>query len=722
MARNADWIQVVADGSHISAGKPSGALSRRLQFSWRPQLSMVHQNEVTECGLACLAMVANFHGHDVDLPALRARFVSSLKGVTLAQIIGMAGRLDLRCRPVKVELSSLSRLKAPAILHWDLNHFVVMKSASAKFAVIHDPAVGIRKMPMAEVSKHFTGIALEVVRSETFEPVQDRRKVSIGALVGKVEGVGSATIQIFLLAVALEALNLTVPFYMQWIMDQVLVGADRDLLLVLGMGFTFVVVFQTATTVLRSWMTTWLGAVINVQWMGNIAHHLLRLPLSWFEKRHVGDVISRLGATQAIQKTLTTQFMGSVLDGMMSIATLVALAFYSVPLMLFVLAMFVIYSLARATFFKPLRRANEEQIVASAKQQTEILESIRAIMPIQLANQQVSRAGRYINTVVTTTNRDVHTQRLTITFSAVNQALFGLGRVLLLWLAATKVLNGQLSAGMLVAFVAYADQFSTRASGLIDKLIEFRMLGLHAERLADIALSPVEAENTMPWDGPLTHGRLSVRNVSFRYSDQEPWILRNVSFEVDDGESVAICGPSGCGKTTLAKIVAGLLKPTEGEVCFADVPIEKLGMERYRSVLAAVMQDDSLLAGSIAENIVFGAQIMQPERMLEAAKAAELHDDIARMPMGYQSAVGDMGSALSGGQKQRLILARALYREPKLLILDEATSHLDLVCESKVNSAVKTLRTTRLIIAHRPETIASADRVVQLPSLSGEKT
>lgn len=712
----------MADGAQMSEGKVGRVLTDRLQFSWRPQLSMVHQSEVTECGLACLAMIANFHGHDVDLPALRARFVSSLKGVTLAQVIGMASRLGFNSRPVKVELSALPRLKMPAILHWDLNHFVVLKSATEKFAVIHDPAVGIRKMPMAEVSMHFTGIALEVVRSDAFEPVQDRRKVSIGALVGKVEGLGGAALQIFLLAVALEALNLTVPFYMQWIMDHVLVGADRDLLLVLGIGFTFVVIFQTATTVFRSWMTTWLGAVINVQWMGNMAHHLLRLPLSWFEKRHVGDVISRLGATQTIQRTLTTQFIASVLDGAMSIATVVVLGFYSVPLMVFVLAMFVVYSIARAAFFKPLRRANEEQIIASAKQQTEMLESIRGIMPIQLANQQASRAARYVNTVVTTTNRDIRTQKLTIAFSAVNQALFGLGRVLLLWLAATKVLNGQLSAGMLVAFVAYADQFSSRASGLIDKLIEFRMLGLHAERLADIALSPIEIENSTSWDGPLEQGRLSVRNVSFRYSDQEPWILRNVSFDVSDGESVAICGPSGCGKTTLAKIVAGLLKPTEGEVCFADVPIEKLGMERYRSILAAVMQDDSLLAGSIAENIVFGAQVAQPERMIEAAKAAELHDDIARMPMGYQSAVGDMGSALSGGQKQRLILARALYREPKLLILDEATSHLDLACEGKVNCAIQALRTTRLIIAHRPETIASADRVVHLPSVGGEGT
>jgi ATP-binding cassette, subfamily B, bacterial CvaB/MchF/RaxB len=709
----------MADGTKASDRTLGDTLGGRLQFSWRPQLKMIHQSEVTECGLACLAMVANFHGHDLDLPALRARFISSLKGVTLAQIIGMAGRLGLHCRPVKVELSSLPRLKVPAILHWDLNHFVVLKSASAKFAVVYDPAVGIRKIPMAEVSQHFTGIALEVVRSETFERVQDRRQVSIGTLVGKVEGLGTATLQIFLLAVALEALNLTIPFYMQWIMDQVLVGADRDLLLVLGIGFGFVVAFQTASTALRSWMTTWLGAVINVQWMGNIAQHLLRLPLSWFEKRHVGDVISRLGATQTIQKTLTTQFIGSVLDGVMSIATLVVLGFYSVPLMLFVLAIFSIYGIARAVFFKPLRRANEEQIIASAKQQTEILESIRAVMPIQLANQQAPRASRYINTVVTTTNRDIRAQRLTITFSAVNQALFGLGRVLLLWLAATKVLNGQLSAGMLVAFVAYADQFSTRASGLIDKLVEFRMLGLHAERLADIALSPIEAENTTPWDGPLANGKLSVQNVSFRYSEQEPWILRNISFEVEDGESVAICGPSGCGKTTLAKIVAGLLKPTEGEVRFADVSIEKLGMERYRSILAAVMQDDSLLAGSIAENIVFGAQLVsQPERLIEAARAAQVHEDIARMPMGYQSAVGDMGSALSGGQKQRLILARALYREPRLLILDEATSHLDLACEGEVNSAIKALRTTRLIIAHRPETIASADRVVKLPSLN----
>jgi ATP-binding cassette subfamily B protein RaxB len=675
---------------------------------------MIHQAEVAECGLACLAMVGQTFGHDLDMPSLRMRFGSSLKGTTLGQIIGVAKALGMAGRPLKVELSSLRKVKLPAVLHWDLNHFVVLKSITAKHAVVHDPAYGVRRISIEELSTHFTGIVLELSKATDFAPVHARRELSVRSLAGTVRGVGTALFQMGIVALALEALNLLGPFYMQWIMDHVLLGSDRELLTLLGIGFLTVAVFQTALAALRSWIVTWLGATINVQWASNVASHLLRLPLWWFERRHVGDVVSRLGAVQNIQRTLTTQFVGSILDGAMSVATLVVLGLYSVPLMLLVLGMFAAYAAVRTAFFSPLRRATEAQIVAGARQQSEILESIRAMMPIKLAVQEDARASRYANATVHYTNRDVAAQRLTIVLSGVSQFIFSVGRVVLLWLAATRVLDGEMSAGMLVAFVAYADQFATRSAALMDKCIEFRMLGLQAERLSDITGSEIEPAPATAWDGPLTEASVELRNVSFRYSDAEPWILKNVTLCVEAGEAVAIVGPSGAGKTTLAKIVAGLLKPVEGEVIFAGVPIEHLGMARLRRQMATVMQEDCLVAGSIAENIVFGATGLDAERLVSASQAAAIHQDIARMPMGYQSPVGDMGSSLSGGQKQRVILARALYRQPRLLLLDEATSHLDVACERTVNASLAALRTTRIVIAHRPETIAMADRVIDL--------
>jgi ATP-binding cassette subfamily B protein RaxB len=249
---------------------------------------------------------------------------------------------------------------------------------------------------------------------------------------------------------------------------------------------------------------------------------------------------------------------------------------------------------------------------------------------------------------------------------------------------------------------------------LVDKWVEFSMLRLHAERVADIALTEPEKATETVWEGPEPEASIELRNVSFRYAEGEPWILRNCSLRVEVGESVAVVGPSGCGKSTLAKIVLGLLEPTEGEVCFGGIDVRKLGVDTYRQWIGAVMQDDQLFAGSVADNIGFFDPDITSSKVEAAARLAAVHDDVAAMPMGYQSLVGDMGSSLSGGQKQRVILARALYRQPRLLVLDEATSHLDIQRERLVNAAVRQLKITRIVIAHRPETIASADKAIVL--------
>ncbi|QEE26253.1 peptidase domain-containing ABC transporter [Rhodanobacter glycinis] len=692
---------------------PPSGYRMPLQFGWSRRLPMMLQTEAAECGLACLAMVASYHGHDVDLAGLRRRFSTSLKGVTLARVMSMAGQLGLICRPLKLDMDELAQLKTPCLLHWDLNHFVVLKRVGQRL-VIHDPARGIRTLSRREVSEHFTGVALELTPGADFSPVRERQAVSLRALTGTVRGLLPALAQILGLAVALEVFALAGPFYMQWILDQVLVSADHDLLTLLGLGFMGIAMFSALVTAARSWAVTWLGATLNVQWASNLFSHLMRLPLDWFEKRHIGDVVSRFGSIQTIQKTLTTQFIGSLLDGLMSLVTLVVMGFYSLWLTALVAGLFLTYGLIRWAFFNPLRRANEEQIVYGARQQSELLESIRGAMPIKLANKQDERLGRYANATVATANRTIGIQRLGIAFTLSNQMLFGIGRVAMIWIAATLALKNEFSAGMLIAFIAYSDQFTSRAAGLIDKWVDFSMLKLHAERVADIALTAPEKRAETTWSGPIPEASIELCNISFRYAESEPWILRNCNLKIEAGESVAITGPSGCGKSTLAKIVLGLLEPTEGEVKFGGIAIRTLGLDTYRQWIGAVMQDDQLFAGSIADNISFFNSEPDLKRIVSAAQIAAIHEDIAYMPMGYQSLVGDMGSSLSGGQRQRVVLARALYQQPALLILDEATSHLDVIREKKVNDSVQQLKITRLVIAHRPETARQAKRIVIL--------
>jgi ATP-binding cassette subfamily B protein RaxB len=684
-----------------------------LQFGSRRRLPTFLQTEAAECGLACLGMIACFHGHRLDLAALRRRFTVSLKGATLAYLIQVAGGLNLAPRPLRLELGEMPQLRAPCILHWDQNHFVVLKSIDARGAVVHDPAFGVRRLSMTEVSKHFTGIALELTPTAQFTPADDRRRIRLRDLMGKVVGLKRSLAQVFILALALQAVAIVSPFYMQWAIDGAVVSGDRDLLTVLGAGFLLLVFVQVGISVLRSWVVLYLGTTLNLQWLANVFSHLLRLPVSFFEKRHLGDVVSRFSAVSTIQRTLTSSFVEALIDGVMAILTLAMMLAYSMALTLVALAAVCLYGLLRAWFYEPLRRATEEHIVHTAKQQSHFLETVRGVQSIKLFGRQEERRSRWLNLVVDATNQDLVAQRLSLGFRSVNGLVFGIERVLIVWLGALLILDSAFSVGMLFAFMAYKEQFSARVAGLVDKMIELRMLGLQAERLADIVLTPPE-EQSPGVAVDAIDASLDARSLSFRYSDTEPFVLLNCSFTVEPGESIAIVGPSGGGKTTLLKVMLGLLQPTDGKILVGGLDIQKLGIDRYRKLVGTVMQDDQLFAGSIADNISFFDPSPDHGAIERFARLAAVHDDIAAMPMGYNTLIGDMGAALSGGQRQRILLARALYKQPRILFLDEATSALDVQKEKAVNDAIRSLNLTRIVIAHRPETIASAERVIVL--------
>ena len=688
-------------------------IASELVFGTRRRLPVFLQTEAAECGLASLGMVASFHGHRVDLAALRRRFTVSLKGATLAFLMQAAERLDLAPRPLKLELQEIAQLRMPCILHWDLNHFVVLKSADARGAVIHDPARGVRKLALGEMSRHFTGIALELSPTARFKPLDERRRVRIRDLMGPVVGLNRSLAQVFALALALQAIAIVSPFYMQWAIDGAVVSADRDLLTVLGLGFLLLAVIQVALAALRSWVVLYLGTTLNLQWLANVFSHLLRLPVSYFEKRHLGDVVSRFGAVNAIQKTLSSTFVEAMIDGAMAAATFAMMVVYSPSLAALAVAAVVAYGCLRAAFYDPLRRATEENIVHTARQQSHFLETVRGVQSIKLFGREAERRSRWLNLVVDAMNQDLATQKLGLAFRSANGLVFGIERVAIVWLGCLAVLDSAFSVGMLFAFMSYKDQFSARVAGLVDKAIELRMLGLQGERLADIVLAAPEPESPAIAADDL-EASLEVRAVSFRYSDTEPLVLLNCSFSVAPGECVAIVGASGGGKTTLVKLMLGLLAPTDGKVLAGGMDIQKLGIDRYRKLVGTVMQDDQLFAGSIADNVSFFDPAADPAAIERCARMASVHDDIAAMPMGYNTLIGDMGAALSGGQKQRILLARALYKQPRILFLDEATSALDVQKERAVNEAVRGLRLTRIIIAHRPETIASAERVIVL--------
>jgi ATP-binding cassette subfamily B protein RaxB len=673
---------------------------------------MIRQSEAAECGLACLAMVAGYYGQHTELPSLRRHFSLSLKGATLARLVEIAQSMGLACRPLRLELDELKQVQLPCILHWDLNHFVVLREVGKRGAVIHDPAVGERTLKFDELSKHVTGIAVEVSKGPTFQRKQPDPPVSLRTLAGSIQGLGRALLTIFGLALALELFGLLAPQFLQMVVDQVLADGDHDLLTFLGLSFLLLILMQTVVSALRSWTVLWLGTHFSLNWTGNVFQHLLRLPQAYFLKRHLGDVVSRFGAISAIQHTLTTRFVEVVLDGLMAVLTLVVLLLYSPLLTALIAAAVVLYGALRLLYYRVYREANIGQIIVQAKQQTSFMEAVRGVQTLRLFNHVPARSARYLNVTADALNAGVVVQRLSLGFSIVQSLVSGGQRIAVLWLGAWLALKGQFSAGMLMAFAAYADQFSSRASSLVDYAIEIRLLRIQGNRLADIVLTPTEEHAEGIYAGPLPEPSIRFDKVSFRYAEGEAWILKDCSFEVAAGESVAIIGPSGCGKSTLVRLLLGLLDPQEGTITLGGIDLKHLGKNRYRGMIGAVMQDDRLFAGSIADNIAFFDEAATPEAVEEAARQAGLHQDIIGMPMGYHSLVGDMGSSLSGGQQQRLSLARALYRKPQILILDEATSHLDVERERQIAETLRQVQVTRIVIAHRPETIASLERVL----------
>ncbi len=675
---------------------------------------VIRQNELAECGLACLAMVAIAHGHDLDLPSLRRRFPVSPRGASLARLIQVAGALGLDARALRVEPEHLAQLPLPCVLHWDLNHFVVLTRLRGGRLELHDPARGAVSLAPAEFERHFTGIALELAPRADFAPMRARRRLSLSALTGRIVGLRRAGAQLLLLALALEGFGLLLPMALQWVIDRVLVAADLDLLNLIGLGFLAVVAFQAAFAAMRGWLAADLGAALNAQWLANLFGHLLRLPLDYFEKRHLGGILSRFVSVQAIQQALGASAVESLLDGLTVALVLVLLLLYSPPLTALALAAAALYAGLRWAAFRRLRRLKEEQLIHAAHQQSLLIESISGVQTLQLGNQQDARRARVASAALEVGRREAAIGRTQAVFQALSRLVSGVQRVALIWICARQVLAGGFSAGMMVVFVAYAELFATRTGALVDKLIDLRLLGLHAQRIADIALEPPEPDLHGDYRGPPLAPRIALERVSFRYGEDEPWILRDCSLEVEVGQSIAIAGPSGCGKTTLAKLILGLLRPQSGRILIDGVDIRHYGLAAYRSLFGAVMQEDALFSGSIAENIAGFDPDADPQRIQSAARAAAVHADIAAMAMGYETLVGDLGASLSGGQKQRILLARALYRQPRILLLDEATSHLDLARESAINREIAALDITRIVIAHRPDTLRSADRVVRL--------
>lgn len=683
-------------------------------FNNKKKVPIIVAAEAAECGLACLAMVANYYGHAVDLGSLRQRFPVSIRGMTLRILMTMADQLSLSSRALSLELEYVSNLRMPAILHWDMNHFVVLTKVTAKVAVIHDPSTGRRTITMAELSEHFTGVALELTPAAPFKKIRMQAPFHIHQLWSGMRGLGLTLTEVFLLSFALQIVVFAAPFQLQVVVDQAIYHSDRDLLRVTALGFGTLLLLQCSMQYLRDRIILISGSLFSFQVVGNLVRHLMRLSCEFFEKRHLGDILSRIQSSEPIRNAVTKDLVGAIIDGVMAFFLVVILFIYSQLLALIVVISVLLYISVMLATYPALRTRSLEQIIATAEEQTNLMETLRAAVTIKIMGREIEREACWRNFYARVINTSVSLGTLQITTITVQNVIVGLQTVIIIYVGADLVISGEgFSVGMLIAFLSFRQTFTDRMTSFVNQLVQLKLLGLHLDRLGDIA----NAESDMS-DGSvpplIVSGNIDARHLSFRYGGGDSLVLDECSLHVTPGEFVAITGPSGGGKSTLIKILLGLYSPDGGEILLDDHPATSGLWRAWRAQVGVVAQDDSLMSGSIADNISFFDPDMQMDQVYAAAAAARVHDDIMLMPMQYLSLIGDMGSALSGGQRQRLLLARALYRVPKVLILDEGTANLDEDTEAEIVELVSKLPITRIVIAHRPALVLRADTVYAL--------
>ncbi|HCN7084052.1 TPA: peptidase domain-containing ABC transporter [Escherichia coli] len=686
-----------------------------LDLRWQRRVPVIHQTETAECGLACLAMICGHFGKNIDLIYLRRKFNLSARGATLAGINGIAEQLGMATRALSLELDELRVLKTPCILHWDFSHFVVLVSVKRNRYVLHDPARGIRYISREEMSRYFTGVALEVWPGSEFQSETLQTRISLRSLINSIYGIKRTLAKIFCLSVVIEAINLLMPVGTQLVMDHAIPAGDRGLLTLISAALMFFILLKAATSTLRAWSSLVMSTLINVQWQSGLFDHLLRLPLAFFERRKLGDIQSRFDSLDTLRATFTTSVIGFIMDSIMVVGVCVMMLLYGGYLTWIVLCFTTIYIFIRLVTYGNYRQISEECLVREARAASYFMETLYGIATVKIQGLVGIRGAHWLNMKIDAINSGIKLTRMDLLFGGINTFVTACDQIVILWLGAGLVIDNQMTIGMFVAFSSFRGQFSERVASLTSFLLQLRIMSLHNERIADIALHEKEEKKPeieiVADMGPIS---LETNGLSYRYDSQSAPIFSALSLSVAPGESVAITGASGAGKTTLMKVLCGLFEPDSGRVLINGIDIRQIGINNYHRMIACVMQDDRLFSGSIRENICGFAEEMDEEWMVECARASHIHDVIMNMPMGYETLIGELGEGLSGGQKQRIFIARALYRKPGILFMDEATSALDSESEHFVNVAIKNMNITRVIIAHRETTLRTVDRVISI--------
>jgi ATP-binding cassette subfamily B protein len=682
---------------------------------WRMRVPQVLQMNEVECGAACLAMILQYYGRKTSVAEIRDRYGVGRDGLSALSIVKAARNYGLRVRAVSLPNTDFRYVSLPAIIHWEFSHFMVVERWSPRAVDVVDPAVGRKRLTAEEFDAGFTGVVIMLEPGIQFVRHTQSPSMSIMAYVMQYfKQNPSIFVQIIMASLLLQVFGLGLPLLTKVVVDQVIPLSMGSILPYLGIGILLLVLAQVVATLLRSFLLIHLKTRLDIQMSTGFLEHMLTLPYRFFLQRSTGDILTRIASNTVIRDLVSTQLVSTVLDGSLVVIYFVVLVAVSPIFGILVLIFGLIEVGLLIGSSNPIRRLASRELEAAGKAQGYTTEILTGIATLKAAGAEQRAFQQWLNLYFSQLNASVRQDYLTSMIGTVVGTSRTLAPFAILWLGTMLVLNNMMDLGTLFALNALAGAFLAPLGSLASNGQKLQIVRSHLERIGDVLEADSEQDVLRVQQPPRLTGRITLDHVSFQYDPNAPKVLHDICVHIEPGQKVAIVGRTGSGKSTLGKILLGLCLPTEGRILYDGIPLDYLNYQAVRSQLGVVMQESRIFSGTIRSNIAFNDPEMSMERVIKAAQAAALHDEVMQMPMGYETYVAEGGSALSGGQNQRLAIARALANNPSILLLDEATSALDVVTERIVEQHLRELACTQVIIAHRLSTIRNADLILVL--------